>query len=98
MTDCGSNLASKLCEAVMRATGVDMYPTAAEHHEGVGFVERFNRTLVEMTRAADEGGRHWVDHLPFLLFSYRATPPSASIHGWYWTAGLGKPTSRSWRL
>ena len=27
-----------------------------------------------------------------------ACPPSASIHGHGWTAGLGKPTSRSWRL
>ena len=27
-----------------------------------------------------------------------ACPPSASLHGHGWTAGLGKPTSRSWRL
>ena len=27
-----------------------------------------------------------------------ACPPSASIHGHGWAAGLGKPTSRSWRL
>ena len=27
-----------------------------------------------MTRAANEGGGHWRDHLPFLLMSYRATP------------------------
>ena len=27
-----------------------------------------------MTRAADDtGGKHWADHLPFLLMSYRAT-------------------------
>jgi hypothetical protein len=73
-TDQGSNLASRLCAAVLGATGVDLSATGAEHHEGVGAVERFQQTLVGMTRAADDGGSHWVDHLPFLLMSYRATP------------------------
>jgi hypothetical protein len=31
-------------------------------------------TLVQMARAANEGGEFWYDHLPFLLFSYHATP------------------------
>ena len=58
----------------MQATGVDLRPSAAEHHEAVGTVERFHGTLVNMARATDEGGRHWSDHLPFLLMSYRASP------------------------
>ena len=74
ISDAGSNLASQLCEAVLEETGVDLKPSSAEHHETVGVVERFNATLQGMTRAADEGGAHWVDHLPFLLMSYRATP------------------------
>ena len=74
ITDAGSNLSSRLCEAVMEASGVDLRPSAAEHHEAVGTVERFQQTLVRMTRASNEGGSHWVDHLPFLLMSYRATP------------------------
>ena len=87
-TDCGSNLASSLCKAIIEATGADLSPTGAEHHEGVGVVERFQRTLVGMARAANEGGSHWVDHLPFLLLSYRATPhhvtgesPAALLYG-----------------
>ena len=74
VTDHGSNLSSRLCNAIMENTGVDLRPSAAEHHEAVGVVERVQQTLVGMTRAANEGGSHWRDHLPFLLLSYRATP------------------------
>ena len=74
ITDAGSNLASHLCDAVHASTGVDLRPAAAEHHETVGIVERFNKTLANMARASDEGGRYWADHLPFLLMAYRATP------------------------
>ena len=74
ITDQGSNLASRLCQMVMQKTGVDLSQSAAEHHETVGLVERVQQTLVGMARAANEGGGHWVDHLPFLLMSYRATP------------------------
>ena len=88
VTDHGSNLASRLCRAIMGATGVDLRPSAAEHHEAVGTVERFHQTLVGMARASNEGGSHWVDHLPFLLMSYRATPnrvtqssPSMLLYG-----------------
>ena len=38
----------------------------------MGLVERAQQTLIIMTRTADEGGAHWVDHLPFLLMSMRA--------------------------
>jgi hypothetical protein len=74
VTDSGSNLASRLCDAILKETNVDLRPTTAEHHEAVGTVERFNRTLTNMTRASDEGGWHWSDHLPFLLMAHRATP------------------------
>ena len=60
-----------------------MAPTSAstpEHHESAGLVERFHSTLIGMTRAANEGGAHWPQHLPFLLFSYRATPHRATRH------------------
>ena len=73
-TDLGSNLTSMLCRAVYDQTGVDLSVSPSDHHESAGLVERFNQTLTRMTRAADEGGEFWVDHLPFLLMSYRATP------------------------
>ena len=87
-SDSGSNVASKLCHIIYEQTGVDLAPSTAEHHESVGAVERWNATLTNMARATDEGGAHWQDHLPFLLFSYRATPhrvtgmsPAALLYG-----------------
>lgn len=74
ITDSGSNLASRLCDAIFEDSGTDLRPGAAEHHEAVGLVERFNQTLVGMARASDEGGRYWREHLPFLLLAHRATP------------------------
>ena len=74
VTDRGSNLASRVCQAVMQANGTDLSPSSAEHHESAGTVERFHQTLISMTRASNEGGGQWPYHLPFLLMSYRATP------------------------
>ena len=88
VTDCGSNLASRICHEIHEKTGTNLTPTAAEHHEGVGVVERFNQTIANMMRSTDEGGRHWSWYLPFLLMSYRATPhrvtklsPSVLLYG-----------------
>ena len=50
-----------------------MSTTEAYRHEGVGLVERAQQTLLTMTRVCNEGAAHWVDHLPFLLMSMRAT-------------------------
>ena len=87
-SDLGSNLASELTDEILTQTGVNLRPSTAEHHESVGMVERFNSTLEGMTRASDEGGLHWVDHLPFLLMSYHATPhrvtqlsPASMLYG-----------------
>jgi hypothetical protein len=87
-SDLGSNLASDLCDEIMKQTGCNLRPSTAEHHESVGTVERFNDTISQMIRVADEGGMHWADHLPFLLMSYRATPhritqlsPAALLYG-----------------
>ena len=73
-SDLGSNLSSNLCREIQRQTGVDLTFSPSDHHESAGLVERFIQTLTVMTRTSDEGGEHWVDHLPFLLMSYRATP------------------------
>ena len=87
-SDQGSNLASELCDEILAQTGVNLRPSTAEHHESIGMVERFNATIEGMARASDEGGLHWVDHLPFLLMSYHATPhrvtklsPAAMLYG-----------------
>jgi hypothetical protein len=87
-TDLGSNLTSKLCQIVLSKTGTDLSSTEAYRHEGVGLVERAQQTLTAMVRASNEGGSHWVDHLPFLLMAMRATggrvtkqSPAALLYG-----------------
>ena len=72
-TDRGSNLVSILNQAIYDQTGVSLVSSTSEHHEALGTVERFQQTLIRMTRTADEGGKYWVSHLPFLLMSYHAT-------------------------
>jgi hypothetical protein len=87
-TDRGSNLTAKLCQIVLSKTGTDLSSTEAYRHEGVGLVERAQQTLTAMVCASNEGGSHWVDHLPFLLMAMRATggrvtkqSPAALLYG-----------------
>ena len=86
--DGGSNLANKLAEQIHKASGTKPNQGSKYHPESQGIVERFQKTLTEMSRASDEGGNSWTDHLPFLLFTYHATPhritaqsPSALLYG-----------------
>src|SRR6056297_684340 len=87
-SDAGSNLTSELVTTILQKTGVDLRPTEAHHHEGVGLVERAQQTLINLARATDEGGAHWVDHLPFYLMAMRASAgritresPAALLYG-----------------
>ena len=73
-TDLGSNLCSNMAKHIAEATGYDLASSASEHHQTVGLAERFQQSLVEMTKTVDEGGLQWQEHLPFLLFAYRSTP------------------------
>ena len=73
-SDMGSNLVSKMAQHVAERTGYNLNSSAPEHHQTVGLAERLQQTLAEMIRTTDEGGEYWEEHLPFLLFAYRATP------------------------
>jgi hypothetical protein len=77
-SDAGSNVASRLCKGVLDAGGADLNSSTPHHHETAGLVERFNDTIASMIRACNEGGSNWADHLPYLLFAYRATPNRAT--------------------
>ena len=87
-SDGGSNLANLLSEAIHARTGVHLLKGAKYHPQSQGIAERVQGTLTRMCVAANEGGSHWPDYLPFVLFSYRATPhrvtelsPSMILYG-----------------
>ena len=73
-SDGGSNLANKLSAAIHRSSGVELLKGAAYHSQSQGVAERVQGTLAQMCKTVDEGGEFWADHLPFLMFTYHATP------------------------
>ena len=74
-SDRGSNLISKLSQQFYELCGVELETSTSHHHKGLpSAVERFHSTLLGLTRAsAGEHPGDWMDMLPFVLFSYRAT-------------------------
>ena len=65
-----SNLVLELCKIL----GVKKINTSGYHPQTDGMVERFNSTLTSMiAKSCDIRDRDWDDHLPFLLFAYRAS-------------------------
>jgi hypothetical protein len=59
---------------IFRLTGVTLHGTAAEHKEANGVVERFNQTLLNMTRALR--GRRPSRPPPFEAAALRGRRPS----------------------
>ena len=59
---------------IWRVSGVALRRGAPYQPQSQGIAERVQRTLAAMCRTADEGGGRWAEHLPYLLFSYHATP------------------------
>ena len=48
--------------------------TSGYHPQTYGLVEKFNSTLTGMVaKFAEQSGRNWDRHLPFLLFAYRVS-------------------------
>ncbi|GFY24316.1 hypothetical protein TNCV_1013651 [Trichonephila clavipes] len=77
-SDQGTNFTSKLSEAFLSVMGVSPRFSTPGHPESMGAVERWNRTLEDMSsKNVQEHGSDW-DLLPFLLFAYREVPHSTT--------------------
>ena len=73
LSDRGANFLSGLLQEVCSLMGIHRLNTTAYHPQTDGLVERFNRTLTDMlAKTVTRDGADWDDHLPYVLFAYRA--------------------------
>jgi len=74
LSDRGKAFLSGLMSEVQGLLGTHRVNTTAYHPQTDGLVERFNRTLTTMlAKTTEQGGRDWDQHIPFVLFAYRAS-------------------------
>ncbi|XP_055717354.1 uncharacterized protein LOC129810649 [Salvelinus fontinalis] len=80
-SDQGANFESKLIAELLSAAGVQKSHTTPYHPMGNGGVERFNRTLGNMTRALPTRAKHrWPQKLKSLTFAYNCTVHETTGH------------------
>ena len=74
LSDHGAVFLSHLFTEICKLLGVEKLNTTAYHPQTDGLVERFNRTLTDMlAKKVEHSGKDWDTHLPFVLFTYRAS-------------------------
>ena len=79
LSDRGSAFLSVLLQEVYQLLGTHKVSTTAYHPQTDGLVERFNRTLIDMlAKTVEKNGRDWDQHLPHVLFAYRASPQEST--------------------
>ena len=78
LSDRGPSFLSKLLLSVCECVGIKKINTSAYHPQSDGLVERFNRTLTDMLAKSVAGVAEWDEKLPYVLFSYRASPQSST--------------------
>lgn len=78
LSDRGRTILSGLMKEVGELLGFHRVNTTAYHPQTDGLVEQFNRTLTTtmLAKTAEQGGRDWGQHLPFVLFAYRTSASS----------------------
>ena len=59
---------------ICKLLGTDKLNTTAYHPQTNGLTKRFNRTLTSMlAKKVEQSSRDWDQHLPYILFAYRAS-------------------------
>lgn len=80
LSDRGSTFLSALMKEVEELLGFHKVNTTAYHPQTDGLVERFNRTLTAMlAKTVEKGGQDWDEHLPYILFAYRASQQDSTL-------------------
>ena len=74
ISDCGSNLTSKLMKVMVDTFGIKHMKTSVFHSSCNGLVERHNQTILKTFRLYCKGEqKNWPQYIPGLLYSYRST-------------------------
>ena len=74
LSDRGRAFLSGLLEELQKLLGYHNINTMAYHPQTDGLVEKYNWTLIAMlAKVVERGGRDWDEHLPYILFAYRAS-------------------------
>ena len=80
LSDRGAAFLSQLMAQVCEVLGVKKVNTTAYHPQTDGLVERFNGTLTNMlAKRVERCGADWDQHLPFVLFAYRASMQESTL-------------------
>ena len=80
LSDRGAAFLSRLLEELRQLMGFHKVNTTSYHPQTDGLVERFNRTLTSMlAKTVDKSGKDWDDHLPYVLFAYRAAMQASTL-------------------
>ena len=90
LSDRGAAFLSHLLTEICKLLGVEKLSTTAYHLQMNGLVECFNCTLTDMlAEKVEQSGKNWDNHLPFVLFAYRASlkestneSPFYLLYGW----------------
>ena len=92
LSDRGRAFLSGLMKEVETLLGFHKVNTSAYHPQTDGLVELFNRTLTSMlAKKTEKEGRDWDQHLPYVLFVYRASQQQStreSRHSSYFMAEI----------
>ena len=73
-TDQGRNFESTLLKEVCKLLGIVKTRTTPYHPQSDSLVERFNRTLLNLSSlAASENEQEWDLHLPMVMLAYRTS-------------------------
>ena len=80
LSDRGCTFLSALLKEIEGLLGFHKVNTSAYHPKTDGLVERFNRTLTAMlAKTVEKGGKDWDQHLPSILFAYRASQQQSTL-------------------
>ena len=79
VSDLGSNLTSRVFKCLSDIIGFKHMKTSAYKPSSNGLVEKFNQQIIQAMRLYCTQQKQWLEHIPPMLYSYRATSAVKSI-------------------